>query len=320
MKKRFLSSLILSSISLIVSAFHPNTGTVKVEVTAPEHEECKVMLQENRIYTERWDTLAQPVFWRTVMNLSKDSGIINIGSTREILALVSINKWEKQTADQKQAFRDSVREYHCLPADEHVYMTSGKSHFYDFADALPAIDRAVPIFEENNTDPFYAQAILLIESPGKPKKSPVGAYGSFQLMTGVARTMGLTVNSTVDERKDFDKSAWAAAKLIRTVCIPETNKILEANHIEYSQDDLWYKLLVLHVYHAGAYNVGKAVKCVPEDQRCGNDLITSLWGVECGAFKNASQNYSQVALASLMELESIIYNNCDDIEPLAYME
>lgn len=315
--KRLYISIILSLIVQLLLANHPINKSVKIEVSQDAVDECRVIVQENRIYTERWDTLAQPIFWRTAMNLTKDSGIINIGSTRQILELVSIDDWSDHSDEWKQAYRDSIRDYHCLPADEHIYMTSGKSHFYHFEDVLPAIDKAVQIFEAESTDPFYAQAILLIESPGKPKKSPVGAYGSFQLMKSVARSMGLTVNSTVDERKDFDKCAVGAAKLIRTVCIPEANKILAANHIDYSEDDLWYKLLVLHVYHAGAYNVGKAIKCVPEDLRCGNDIITELWKVECGSFRNASQNYSQVALASLIELESVIYSNCENIEPLA---
>ena len=318
--KQIYFSLFLASLSIFLCAFYPINGSVKVEVTSSESNSCTVMVQENSIYMERWDTLAQPIFWRTVMNLEKDSGLINIGSTRQILKTVSIKKWNTQTPEQKQTFRDSVKGYYCLPVDEHIYMTSGKSHFYHFEDVLPTIDKAIKIFEENGTDPFYAQAILLIESPGKPKKSPVGAYGSFQLMKGVARTMGLTVNNTIDERKDFDKCAWGAAKLLRTICIPEANKILEANNISYSEDDLWYKLFVLHVYHAGAYNVGKAIKCIDENVRCGNDIITELWKVECGSFRNASQNYSQVALASLIELESIIYSNCESIEPLAYVE
>ncbi|MBL4625226.1 MAG: transglycosylase SLT domain-containing protein [Flavobacteriales bacterium] len=316
--QRLFYTLFIAFLPLFLCAFYPINGSVKVEVTEANADQCMVMVQENSIYTERWDTLAQPVFWRTVMNLGKDSGVINIGSTRQILKTISIAKWNEQTPEQKQAFRDSVKKYYHLPADEHIYMTSGKSHFYHFEDVLPAIDKAIQIFEADSTDPFYAQAILLIESPGKPKKSPVGAYGSFQLMKGVAIAMGLTVNNTVDDRKDFDKCAHGAAKLLRTVCIPEANKTLAANNIDYSEDNLWYKLLVLHVYHAGAYNVGKAIRCIPEDVRCGNDIITELWKVECGSFRNASQNYSQVALASLIELESIVYSNCENIEPLAY--
>ena len=139
-------------------------------------------------------------------------------------------------------------------------------------------------------------------------------------MKSVAIQMGLKVNSSIDERKDFEKCAQGAAKLLSTVCIPETNKLLEARGVQYSQSDLWYKLLVLHVYHAGAYNVGKALNCIPKEQMNGNKIITNLWDVECGSFRNASQNYTQVALASLIQLENIVLQHCETIEMLATFE
>jgi hypothetical protein len=316
MKKHLILILSVIVVTLSVNAkngFNP----YKVEVNHFNDTASKYFVRDHRIYSEGWDKLAQPHFWKTAMTLTNDSGILNIGSTREILDVLSVVEWEYKSPEYKQAYRDSVKERYCLPADEHIYFTSGKSHFYDFTDVIPSIDRAVRIFEADSTDPFFAQAILLIESPGRPKKSPVGAYGSFQLMKGVAIQMGLTVNSKVDDRKDFDLCAKGSAKLLRTVCIPETNRMLQNRNIAYSEDDLWYKLLVLHVYHAGAYNVGKALNCIPADKRVGNEIITQLWDVECGSFRNASQNYTQVALASLIELENIIMQSCESMEPLA---
>ena len=38
--------------------------------------------------------------------------------------------------------------------------------------------------------------------------------------------MGLTVSKYVDERKDFNKSAFAASELLRTICIPQAYKFL----------------------------------------------------------------------------------------------
>jgi hypothetical protein len=131
-------------------------------------------------------------------------------------------------------------------------------------------------------------------------------------MRKVAINLGLKVNRYVDERKDFDKSAWASAKLIRTICIPETNRILKEHGIEFSQDDLWYKLLVLHTYHAGAGNVKNAIDVI-KPTKGDMGLITTLWQTEVGSFRNASQNYSQLALASLIELDNIIYKRCQFI-------
>jgi hypothetical protein len=152
----------------------------------------------------------------------------------------------------------------------------------------------------------------LIESPGTLQKSTTGAYGPFQLMKSVARSMGLTVNKYVDERKDFDKSAHAAAKLIRTICIPYTNAILNKYGITYNEEDLWYKLLVLHVYHAGSGNVEKAVAKLNHCEL--NDVfIKKLWKTTAGAFGNASQSYSQVAIACLIELDVLINRHCEEI-------
>ena len=271
-------------------------------------------VQNKQMYSQGWDELEQPKFWRTLMIMGDDSALINIGSTRQIIRKVAVEDWDKLTDEAKDITRDSIKTHYGLPEDEHIYMTSGKHAFYDFEKVIPSIGQGIKIFNENKVDPFYAQAILLIESPNKMQKSPVGAYGSFQIMKAVALNLGLKVNRYTDERKDFDKSAWASAKLIRTICIPETNKILDANGIKYNQEELWYKLLVLHTYHAGAGNVRKAVNHI-EPSEGGMDLITTLWQTEIGSFRNASQNYSQLALASLIELDRIIYKKCKFIYP-----
>jgi len=274
------------------------------------HDSINYKFVENQqIYDQGWDTLVQPNFWRMLMTMDDDSALINIGSTRQIIRKVAVKDWNKLTNDGKDAIRDSVKKHYGLSDEEHVYMTSGKKMFYDFEKVIPSIGRGIEIFNQNKVDPFYAQVILLIESPNKMQKSPVGAYGSFQIMRKVAINLGLKVNKYVDERKDFDKSAWASAKLIRTICIPETNKMLDEKGISYNSSELWYKLLVLHTYHAGAGNVKNAINYINPTE--GNmELITTLWHTEVGAFRNASQNYSQLALASLLELDEIIYNKC----------
>ena len=284
-----------------------------LEVTGLHHDTTNYrFVAYQQLYNNRWDTLAQPKFWRTLMQMNDDSALINIGSTRQIIRKIAVKDWRKMTTAEQDAIRDSVRKVYNLPAESRVFMTSGKKEFYDFNKVIPSIGRGIQVFEENGVDPFYAQAILLIESPNKLQKSPVGAYGSFQIMKNVAINLGLKVNRYVDERKDFDKSAWASAKLIRTICIPETNKMLDERGIKYNPDDIWYRMLVLHVYHAGALNVKKAVDHV-NPKKGDMSLITSLWQTEVGHFRNASQNYSQLALASLLELDEIIYNNCTSI-------
>src|SRR5690606_7959049 len=128
-------------------------------------------------------------------------------------------------------------------------------------------------------------AILMIESPGKLAYSNAGALGPFQLMKTVARNHGLTVNSYVDERKDFDKSAYGSAHLLRTACIPEAKRILGKFGIAISKKDeykLWFRLTVLHLYHAGAGNVDKLLVNVVKPKVGDQGFINKIWHSEYG--------------------------------------
>ncbi len=307
LKLRYLFIVFLFFSHLVFSQnADKTTHCQKIEVVGLNDTANYIILRDKLIYINGWDTLNQPRFWQKLMHTPPDSGYINIGSTRQILAKWHVDDWENLPDEKKQAYRDSIKQYYHLPDEEHIYFTSGKKHFYQFENVLEAIHRAIPIFERQGVDPFYAQAILLIESPNKMQKSPVGAHGHFQLMKKVAIQMGLKVNKTVDERQDFDKSAMAAAKLIKTICIPYTDSIVNDLHLPRDTSALWYRLLVLHVYHAGAYNVRLAANEIINPQPS-LELIKQLWTIEKGRFRNASQNYSQLIIASLLEFEKMIY-------------
>jgi len=306
MKYKIIISFCFLSCLVLLSFVSPKVEhTETVEVKALNDTTNYNFVSNKQLYVEGWDTLPQPTFWRSLMTMEDDSALINIASTRQIIKKVAVEDWDKNSDAEKNVYRDSIRTAYGLGEEAHIYMTSGKKAFYDFKNVIPSIGKGIEIFEANDVDPFYAQAILLIESPNKLQKSNVGAYGSFQIMKKVAINMGLKVNKYTDERKDFDKSAWAAAKLIRTICIPELNKILDEKNVVYNTTETWYKLLVLHVYHAGAGNVKKAIHVINPTE--GNmTLITQLWQTEAGGFRNASQNYTQLALASMFELDEII--------------
>ena len=264
------------------------------------------------LFLERWDTLAQPIFWKKIMKLSPDTCIINIAASREILCYEPTELWSGQSSDQKQAYKDSLKLLYCLDDETKIYVTSGKKDFYLVNKTMPSISKAVNVFDACKVDPWYAQAILLIESPKKLEYSNAGAYGPFQLMKSVARAHGLVVNKTTDERKDFEKSAKAAASLLSKVCVPEAKRILNSLEVEFYENKLWFKLLVLHIYHAGAGNVEGLLK-QQETPLSGKNLITWIWKNEWGGFKNASQNYTQVAIAALLSLQDEIYEHCDFI-------
>lgn len=257
---------------------------------------------DRSIYHLKVDTLPQVKFWRGVMNMHHDTGYICIANSRDIVQKICMKDWNSKTDSAKKWYKDSVRLVKNLDTTSRILLTAGKKFFYDFDKTSVNFDKGIRCFLQNDVDPWYAQAILLIESPNKLQKSNVGAYGSFQLMKDVARMYGLKVNKSIDERADFERSAYAASSLLKYICIPRARRMLDSLHIvNYSEQDLWFRLLVMHVYHAGAGNVQRALFsfCPSEGNM---DLIFTLWRTQTGKFKSASQNYSQLVLAAMLEM------------------
>lgn len=268
-----------------------------------EGNEARDYVFDRQIYSLGCDTLPQVKFWQQIMKLSKDSCLINIASNRTIVAKMSNSDWDRQSDSAKTAFRNNVRQQHGLADTARVLVTVGKNFFYDFDRAYGNLHRGIQGFMANGVDPWYAQAILLIESPNKLQKSNVGAYGSFQLMKPVARMFGLKVNKKIDERADFDRSAYAASCLMKKICIPQTKMMLDSLGIKYNEQDVWFRLLVMHSYHAGVGNVKAALTAINPTEG-GIDLIKKLWHTEAKGFRYNSQNYSQLALAAMLEMNS----------------
>jgi len=270
------------------------------------------LMNTESLFEERWDELAQAQFWQTIMLLSPDSCAVNVAATRQILGIIPVHQWTKLTDIEKSAFKLSIKAANGIGSGETIYITTGKNDFYKFQDVFNSLSKGVAAFEKNGVDPWYAQSILLIESPGQLKKSVAGAYGAFQLMPAVAKKYGLIVNSSIDERADFDKSAAAASKLIFSVCIPEAKRILTNHGIQFKEKDLWFRLFVMHIYHAGASNVAAVIAKI--NPSVGSQaLVKEMWTTSAASFGNNSQNYSQLILAAQLILNNMIYNECDDI-------
>jgi hypothetical protein len=305
MKKHILYFFLLLSLN--------STAQNIIDVYCFEDSCSHEMIDPEMLVVERWDTLAQSKFWKTIITTTKDTCVINIASTRQILDYINRDKWFEQSEKEKNIFKDSIIDFYCLDSNTRLYITTGKKEFYQIEQVIPSLATAIKIFQENNVDPWFAQSILLIESPAQLKYSSVGAYGPFQIMKSVARDMGLTVNKYVDERKDFNKSAYAASELLKRVCIPQAYRIMcKVGDIEPEGDELWFKLLVLHIYHAGARNVESLLSQLEEPLE-GMELIKWMWINEYGNFKNASQNYSQIAIAAMLALKDIVLSDCEYI-------
>ena len=299
---RYLFTFLALALLPFVQAQSP-WDSDKIEVK--DGDSLSVIVSADLIINEGWDQLAHPNFWRQVMALSPDSCIVNVAKTREVFAKMSNKDWNAQSDSEKDVYRDSVRTHFGLTSDDRIFVTTGKNHFYKFDAVYPQLSRGIAAFELNEVDPWYAQAILLIESPGQMKKSRAGAYGPFQLMPKVAQAQGLTVNRYTDEREDFERSAFGASQLIKKICIPEARRILDAHGLAYEETDLWFRLFVLHVYHAGSYNVAAVVNLIAPEVG-GQSLIQSMWVNSAANFGNNSQNYTQLALASQLILNDMV--------------
>lgn len=271
----------------------------------PALDTCLSLPEASVLDSEGWRRLPQARFWRQLLDIGPDTVVVNRASDRSILAFVASRRWNALGKRGQKALEDSLRQAQGIPAREEIYFTSGRAEFYRIRHALPQIQVAGPLFEAEGVDPWYAQSILLIESPGQLQYSSDGAFGPFQLMKDVARDMGLQVDRQRDERADLRASAGAAARLIRSICIPYAREMCEQQRIPYVESDLWFKLLVMHVYHAGAGNVRRALKKT-RMRSGGQELITRLWQTEHRRFGNASQNYTQILLAAWMKMEDIV--------------
>lgn len=277
------------------------------EIATVETSE-KIQMQYLRvpcIAAEGWDTLKEIKFWKTIINLSGDSSMANVFGTRKMLQAYpkkSIDSLERR--GKLDSFKKEVVKLFHLPEGTRILFTSGKKWFYNFSDVKIRMARAIHIFDSMGVDPFYAQSVLLIESPGGNKqKSSAGAYGHFQLMPFVARHYGLVVNSYRDERENFDKSCVAAAKLFKDNCIFYARKWCENYGFAVNEQSLWFKLLALHNYNAGPMTVKSAMATLSNTNAEGNELIKRIWHTKAGNFSNEAQNYSQLALACYLEFE-----------------
>jgi hypothetical protein len=250
------------------------------------------------------------------MRLAPDSALVNTAGSRQVLGRILMNDYLKLSAEARDSFKQSWSKRHGVASSEKIFITVGKNWFYNPRSVAPKVKRAVEIFDSLGVDPFLAQSVLLIESPVGNLKSESGAFGQFQLMKSVARQFGLRVDASIDERADFDKSAAAAARLFKEICIPYSAKMLQDMNLSFHEQSLWFRLLVMHVYHAGAANVRNALKMMPEVPS-GKAFIQTLWSIEYGSFRNAAQNYSQLVLASYLEFNHYMMNYGMDYRYLA---
>lgn len=319
-KFNYKKYILLSFLPLVYSCAHSQSEQAKTVVPVKlntsellkrvvvtyNSKEDMVFVNNSALFTEGWDTLAQPIFWKKIIHLSPDSSIINVANTRTQVETISAKNWSAQTESEKDLAKAWICQMNNLDSGTCLFVSIGRKDFFEHRKSLATINEAVKVFQSNNVDPWYAQTILLIESPGKTaQKSWAGAIGPFQLMPGVAKMYGLKVTKMIDERQSVSRSAYGASQLLSRSFIPKVKQMLESRNIAYDEKDTWFRLLVLHTYHAGPGNVNAVLNVI--NPTVGNmDLIRKMWVTEAKGFKNESQNYSQIALGCLLNFNDII--------------
>ncbi len=258
------------------------------------------------------DFLSSPnvIFWMKDIMLPSDSFLVVNQTTRQVIDVVHKNAIQK--IDRVQNLKSLGTVYamkHSVPSNHKIKFVRGRKEFFNYSVVGPKLKIANSVFESVGVNPMVSQLLLLIESPNNHKGvSHSGAAGHFQIMPSVARKYGLRIRKGVDDRLIFSKSAYAAARLVKEYCVPQAKIICIKNNIEFNTDALWFNLLVLHIYNAGAGNVANAVKHI-HDIEDGNELIKRLWHTNIGAFQNSSQNYTQVCLASYLSYKEFLKSN-----------
>ncbi len=251
---------------------------------------------------------AGPLFWRRVLDLGRDSSIAVDIETRQTYGVLSarlIDSMERmgRLDSFAKAFRMNLGFDSLAP----IRFVRGKSQFFQYQKVGPLLHMAFEEFTKLDVNPRIAELLLLIESPNNPNGvSSSGAVGHFQLMPFVAKKYGLIVTSSRDERLDFSRSAYAAARLVKEYAMPAADEICASIGLEPQHKELWYHLLVLHIYNAGGGSVSQAAAVIGhvDDPY---EFIQTLWKTKAGRFGNQSQNYSQVALASYCKYRDFLF-------------
>ena len=289
----------------LISAQKSDSLSWTSEISTLQNNPEVLFIKTQSLFNENWHALPQTTFWKKIISLPPDSCILNTAESRQILLNYDFTLWTLKTETEKKLFKDSLKHLFHLDTFSRILVTHGKMDFYKLKEVFPTISAGIKVFSKIGVDPWYAQAILLIESPAQLKKSISGAYGAFQLMPGVAKSVGLIVTNTIDERENFEKSAFGAATLINRICLPSARRILNSHNILFSENELWFRLFVMHIYHAGAGNVAAVTNKI-NPKKGGQSLIQEIWKTNAGSFGNSSQNYSQVLLATQVALHEYI--------------
>ncbi len=139
--------------------------------------------------------------------------------------------------------------------------------------------------------PEDLQYLPFVESAYNPKAySPAGAAGLWQIMPRTARTLGLQLNATVDERFDPEAATWGAARYL----LNATKKLQDAVLAKTGRNATVTEInpFVITSYNYGVSGMRRAIK------QFGPDYITVLRKYKSPYFRTAVKNFYASFLAA----------------------
>ncbi|MDH3690203.1 MAG: LysM peptidoglycan-binding domain-containing protein, partial [Gammaproteobacteria bacterium] len=160
--------------------------------------------------------------------------------------------------------------------------------------------------------PSDIQYLPFVESAYNPKAySRVGAAGLWQIMPRTARTLGLQLSATMDERLDPQAATWAAARYLR-----EATEVLTAvakakdPHVTSGR----LNPFVITSYNYGVAGMRRAINEV------GPDYIQVLRKYKSRSFRTAVRNFYASFLAARYVARNAerYFGNINDDPPLRY--
>lgn len=198
--------------------------------------------------------------------------------------------WTREELEYLELFPDRDADDIARAAERVRCQTGNRDRFQE---ALKRFGRyrnnILEVLREHNLseDILY---LPFVESAYNPEAySRAGAAGLWQIMPATARTLGLQLDATLDERFDPWRATRAAAKYLRhstdvlTKVAIETNPLVQPTHVN---------PFVITSYNYGVSGMARAIRSV------GPDYIEVLDKYRSGSFQTAVKNFYASFLAA----------------------